>query len=167
MKILLEDNGGTLHHVMSQLSNAYITTCFPADMVKYPRWIWSSVTPMWVPQILQSLSTVLLFSFLPSLHMSPNNLLFSTLWIVLFYPLHHMDAEHGLSSWNKHAGTLSITVNTWLLTGKPHCLQSECVLYRHNSEPLTAKFRLHFHPLLFIFLCSSYVIPWITNLKKK
>jgi hypothetical protein len=53
-----------------------------------------------------------------------------------------MDGESGLSSGNKNAGILSITVNIWVPTGKPHCLQPECVLYRHNSVLLTAKFQI-------------------------
>jgi hypothetical protein len=59
--------------------------------------------------------------------------------------------EKVVSSGNKNAGILSITVNTCVPTGKPHSLQPECVLYRHNSELLTAKFQITFpsHPLSF------------------
>ena len=74
-----------------------------------------------------------------------------------------MDSECGLSSWN--AGTLSMTENNWVPTGNPHCLQPECVLYWHNTDPLTAKFQITF-PSPPFYMCSSYVFPWITNLKK-
>jgi len=56
-------------YVTSQPANGYITTYFLADMVQYPQWLWSPVTQMWEPQILQLSSSIfLLFSFFPSLH---------------------------------------------------------------------------------------------------
>jgi hypothetical protein len=113
---------------------------------------------MWEPQILQLSSSIFLlfpfFSFPP--HLSPNNLLlFSTLWILLLYPLHHMDGESGLSSGNKNAGILGITVNTWVPTGKPHCLQPECLI-QTQFRTITAKFQITFpsHPLS---LCVSHL----------